>query len=156
CRRRGPPAGRPAAQSGQGAAGVRRALRSRLRSGARRGAAERRYPSAREEAELVNGEGSLAGRVAVVTGAGSGIGRATAVELGAAGASLVLAGRTEASLRETATLTDAQTRVVAADVSIAADARRVIDEAVAACGTVDVLVNNAGIEGPVASLHEYP
>jgi NAD(P)-dependent dehydrogenase (short-subunit alcohol dehydrogenase family) len=105
---------------------------------------------------LGNDDGSLAGRVAVVTGAGSGIGRATAVELSGAGASLVLAGRTEASLNETAALTGAQTRVVVADVSIAADVRRVVEEAVAAFGTVDVLVNNAGIEGPVAPVHEYP
>jgi 3alpha(or 20beta)-hydroxysteroid dehydrogenase len=102
---------------------------------------------------------SLEGRIAVITGAGGGIGRATSVELGRAGASLVLVGRTEAPLEESARAaseTGAEVRTVVADVSRSEDVRRYVDAALSAFGTIDVLVNNAGIEGPVAPLAEYP
>jgi NAD(P)-dependent dehydrogenase (short-subunit alcohol dehydrogenase family) len=102
---------------------------------------------------------SLDGRTAVITGAGGGIGRAIAVELGRAGASLVLVGRSEDLLAETARVaeeTGAHVRTVSADVSKTEDVARFIDAAVMAFGTVDVLVNNAGVEGPVAQLAEYP
>jgi NAD(P)-dependent dehydrogenase (short-subunit alcohol dehydrogenase family) len=100
---------------------------------------------------------SLEGRTAVVTGAGGGIGRAIAVEFAQAGAKLVLVGRTEATLAETAeAVGGAESRVVAADVSRSDDVRRVVDETTAAFGTIDVLVNNHGVEGPVAKLTEYP
>jgi 3alpha(or 20beta)-hydroxysteroid dehydrogenase len=100
---------------------------------------------------------SLEGRTAVVTGAGSGIGRAACVTLGGAGASLVLVGRNEAALAETeeaVAAAGAETRVVPADVSRSEDVRRYVDTAVDAFGTIDVLVNNAGIEGNVTTLAE--
>ena len=102
---------------------------------------------------------SLEGRTAVITGAGGGIGRAIAVELGRAGASLVLVGRSEDMLAETAQVaeeTGADVHSVAADVSRTEDVRRFVDAATTAFGTIDVLVNNAGVEGPVAQLAEYP
>jgi NAD(P)-dependent dehydrogenase (short-subunit alcohol dehydrogenase family) len=85
---------------------------------------------------------------AVVTGAGSGIGRATAQLLAARGASVAAVDIEEASARETATLiTKAGGRAVAfqADVSRAADLDRAVDGAVAALGPLEIMVNNAGI-----------
>lgn len=102
----------------------------------------------------------LDGKTVVVTGAGGGIGRAVCVELASAGArGLLLVGRDQAMLDESAEAaraagTDAQTHV--ADVSSAEDVSRYVSAAVSAFGTIDVLVNNAGIEGVVADLVDYP
>jgi 3-oxoacyl-[acyl-carrier protein] reductase len=83
---------------------------------------------------------SLSGRLALVTGASRGIGRAIAAELARAGASVVVgyrSGREEAeSLAD-----EIGGRAVQADVSSSEDAKRLVDEA----GDVDVLVNNAGL-----------
>jgi NAD(P)-dependent dehydrogenase (short-subunit alcohol dehydrogenase family) len=99
----------------------------------------------------------LDGKAAVITGAGGGIGRAIAVEFADAGARLVLVGRNEELLAETADALDgADTRVVAADVSQTEEVRRTIAEATDAFGTIDVLVNNHGVEGPVVKLADYP
>ena len=91
----------------------------------------------------------LAGRTALVTGAGNGLGRAIAVALAGAGARVLLVGRTEATLRATAALAgdEGSTRVAAADVSSPAsvDALR----GSLAAENVCLLVNNAGIGGPV-------
>jgi 3alpha(or 20beta)-hydroxysteroid dehydrogenase len=99
----------------------------------------------------------LDGKVAVITGAGGGIGRALAVEFAGAGARLVLAGRNEDMLSGTADALDgAEARLVAADVSKSDDVRRIVAEAVDAFGTIDVLVANHGVEGPVVKLADYP
>ena len=99
----------------------------------------------------------LDGKVAVITGAGGGIGRAIAVEFADAGAKLVLVGRNEEMLAATAAvLNGAETRLVAADVSRSEDVRRVVAEATGAFGTIDVLVANHGVEGTVARLTDYP
>jgi NAD(P)-dependent dehydrogenase (short-subunit alcohol dehydrogenase family) len=101
----------------------------------------------------------LDGKAAVITGAGGGIGRATGVELGRLGASLLLVGRTEATLAESADAAleaGADVRTFVADVSVSEDVRGYVGAAVEAFGTIDVLVNNAGIEGPVAPLAEFP
>lgn len=96
---------------------------------------------------------SLEGRIAVVTGAGSGIGRALAEELSRRGACVVLAGRTEKALRETQTRLSHPDRsaVVRADVTSADDRRKLVS-AVMHLGRVDLLFNNAGViaVGPVA------
>lgn len=89
----------------------------------------------------------LTGRNVLVTGASRGIGRAVAVGLAAAGADVVLAARDEALLGEVAREVEALGRravVLPADVTDAAACARLAADAVAALGSLDVLVNNAG------------
>jgi NAD(P)-dependent dehydrogenase (short-subunit alcohol dehydrogenase family) len=102
---------------------------------------------------------SLEGKRAVVTGAGSGIGRATAVAFGRAGAKVLLVGQNEGRLEESARMvadTGAEVEVRAADVSRSEDVQRYVAAARERFGGIDVLFNNAGWEGPVAPLAEYP
>ncbi|MGH3413629.1 MAG: SDR family oxidoreductase [Marmoricola sp.] len=91
--------------------------------------------------------------VAVVTGAGSGLGRAFAVALGQAGYDVALLGRTAATLEETAALVD-NSLVLPTDVTDADE----VDAAFAAVrdewGRVDVLLNNAGRFGPSGTVDE--
>jgi len=89
----------------------------------------------------------LAGRVAVVTGAARGIGRATAERLLAEGARVVFSDIDEETLRATATAQGPADRVFAAraDVSRKADMDRLVDAAVDKFGAIDIMVNNAGI-----------
>ncbi|GMA61766.1 3-oxoacyl-[acyl-carrier-protein] reductase [Alicyclobacillus fastidiosus] len=91
----------------------------------------------------------MEGKVSIVTGASRGIGRAIATLLGANGGKVLVnyQGREDAA-KETAQLIEAaggQAIVERADVSVAEDAKRLVDVAVATFGRVDILVNNAGI-----------
>jgi NAD(P)-dependent dehydrogenase (short-subunit alcohol dehydrogenase family) len=96
----------------------------------------------------------LAGKVALVTGAAGGIGGATARALAAEGARLLLVDRDEAALAAVvATLPDPQAaRTAVADVTDAAAVEAYVQSAVDAFGRLDVLFNNAGIEGQVATI----
>jgi 3-oxoacyl-[acyl-carrier protein] reductase len=103
--------------------------------------------------------GRLSGRTAVVTGAGKGIGRATALALAREGAHVVLASRTASDLEslaaEIAALnTGARGRPVPTDVSDEAQVEHLKEVALAEFGRVDILVNNAGVgkNGTVATL----
>ncbi len=89
-------------------------------------------------------------RIAVVTGAGSGIGRAVAVELLTAGWAVALAGRRPEPLAETAALApaDAATLTLRADVSRPADVDALFTAVRERFGRLDLLFNNAGTFGP--------
>ncbi|MDT7660024.1 MAG: hypothetical protein QOF38_4739 [Pseudonocardiales bacterium] len=96
---------------------------------------------------------SLRGQIALVTGATSGIGRATAIQLAREGAEVIVHGRDpERGEQVVAEIAGAlgKARFVAADLSDPTEIRRLADEA----GEVDVLVNNAGLSwfGPTADL----
>lgn len=86
--------------------------------------------------------------VAIVTGAGSGIGRAVTCLLAAAGWRVALVGRGRAALdrvaQETGSSATERMLVLAKDVSRPADARAIVDETVARWGRLDAIVNNAG------------
>lgn len=89
----------------------------------------------------------ISGRSVLITGAGSGIGRATAVEFARRGARLTLTGRREEPLRETAGLVEeagGEAQVVAGDVVESEARERFIRAASERFGGLDVLVNNAG------------
>jgi NAD(P)-dependent dehydrogenase (short-subunit alcohol dehydrogenase family) len=92
------------------------------------------------------GLGRLRGKVAVVTGAAKGIGRATAELFASEGARLVVTDVDEAGLSELRErLAGAEVGAVVGDVSVVEDARRMIGEAVESFGRIDVLVANAGV-----------
>jgi 2-deoxy-D-gluconate 3-dehydrogenase len=89
----------------------------------------------------------LTGRTALVTGASRGIGRALALGLAAAGADVALSARDEEALQQVAKEAEALGRkaiVLPADVTDAEACHRVVADAIAGLGQVDVLVNNAG------------
>lgn len=95
--------------------------------------------------------------VAVVTGAGSGIGRATAVALAGAGWRLVLAGRRPEPLEETAALSGTgDALVVPTDVTDGAEVAALFDAAVARFGRVDLVFNNAGTNTKAVPIDELP
>jgi NAD(P)-dependent dehydrogenase (short-subunit alcohol dehydrogenase family) len=93
-------------------------------------------------------------KVALVTGAGSGIGQACAIALGEAGYAVVLTGRDEAKLRETAVLMKAETLCISTDVTNPASVQNLFAQTRAKFGRLDVLFNNAGTGAPGTVLLE--
>ena len=87
---------------------------------------------------------ALAGRVALITGGGTNLGKQAAIEVVAAGAEVVIAGRREDVLAATAGEIGERCSYVAGDVREAEDAARIVDFARERHGRLDVLVNNAG------------
>ena len=90
----------------------------------------------------------LKNKVAWITGAGSGIGKAAAIALAREGASVVLSGRREQPLREVASTVEADggtATVKAADLTCAAASSQIAEEIRAKFGRLDILVNNAGV-----------
>ena len=98
-------------------------------------------------------------KVALVTGAGSGIGRAVALALMQAGYAAVLAGRRQDKLEETAgegKSAGAKSLVIPTDVSDPAAVKALFARSREAFGRLDVLFNNAGIGAPAVPLEELP
>jgi NAD(P)-dependent dehydrogenase (short-subunit alcohol dehydrogenase family) len=109
--------------------------------------------------------GRLADKVAVISGASSGIGRATMELFGREGAKVVGTARTESKLQESLDKIQAaggEGIIVPADLEDESTADKVVDEAIKAYGRVDILINNAGVgwqygmdnPGTMAGIHE--
>ena len=99
----------------------------------------------------------MPGKVAVVTGGGTGVGRASALALGREGYSVVVAGRRHEPLEQTVADAAAAGSVLAsvvADVSDPAGVQAVFDQAIERYGRVDVLFNNAGRSAPPVPLED--
>lgn len=102
---------------------------------------------------------NLANKTAIVTGAGSGIGRAIALLYAAEGASIVAADIDEKGGNDTlAAITAKGGRAIflKTDTSLPADNKKLVDQALASFGGLHIAVNNAGIAGPIAPVGEYP
>ena len=102
-----------------------------------------------------NEHGSYAGKVAFVTGAGTGIGRAAALAFAREGASVVVADVSERDNRETARMieeSDGRALAVACDVTRAEEVKAALDKTVETFGRLDVAFNNAGVENEVKPL----
>jgi NAD(P)-dependent dehydrogenase (short-subunit alcohol dehydrogenase family) len=100
----------------------------------------------------------LDGKVAIITGASKGIGRTMALRFGREGARVVCAARSAALVEETAAEVErsgARAIAVVGDAALEDDVRRLVAETVAAFGTVDLLVNNAGDGGPTKPVQDY-
>jgi NAD(P)-dependent dehydrogenase (short-subunit alcohol dehydrogenase family) len=100
-----------------------------------------------------------AGKVALVTGGTSGIGRETAVLFAQRGAKVVVAGRREAEGKATVELirkAGSEGLFVKADVSQAADVKALVEKTVQAFGRLDCAFNNAGVEGKWIPIAEQP
>ncbi|MDH2133115.1 2-dehydro-3-deoxy-D-gluconate 5-dehydrogenase KduD [Sphingobium yanoikuyae] len=88
----------------------------------------------------------LGGKVAIVTGANTGIGQAIALSLAAAGADIAAVGRTPAEETvEKVRALGRKAEIVSADLSSIEPVQRVVDETIAKLGGLDILINNAGI-----------
>jgi len=94
----------------------------------------------------------LDGKVAIVTGAGRGLGKASAIEMAREGASLVILSRTPVELRETAgRIKDLGGKVLSlrADVSKPKDVEKVVHQTLSRFEKIDILMNNAAVIGPL-------
>ena len=102
--------------------------------------------------------GQLDGKVVLITGAGSGIGRASALTFAREGAKVMVADLIVEGGEETVQLVknaDGEASFVKVDVSNAADVEAMVNKVVEVYGRIDCAHNNAGIEGQLASTHEY-
>jgi meso-butanediol dehydrogenase/(S,S)-butanediol dehydrogenase/diacetyl reductase len=105
----------------------------------------------------MNSQGRLKDKIAIITGAASGIGRATAILFAREGARLVLADMQETGLQETlAAVREAGGEAVInpVNVSVEQEVKGLVDLGLRTYGRIDILINNAGITGQMAGLEE--
>ena len=101
----------------------------------------------------------LAGKVALVTGASRGIGKAVALAFAREGAKVVICARRQAELKRAAReihATGGEVAWIAADIANPNDVKRSVREAQRRYGTIHILVNNASVLGPRAPITRYP
>jgi NAD(P)-dependent dehydrogenase (short-subunit alcohol dehydrogenase family) len=98
--------------------------------------------------------GEVMGKVALVTGAGSGIGRAAACALAAHGYRVVVTGRRAEPLQETARMAGEGALAITADVGDSASVTRLFARLLEACGRLDLLFNNAGRGAPAVAFED--
>jgi NAD(P)-dependent dehydrogenase (short-subunit alcohol dehydrogenase family) len=107
-----------------------------------------------QEQAMPNDKGSFAGKVAFVTGAANGIGRAAALAFAHEGASVVAADVSEQGNQDTARMIEeagGRALAVRCDVSRAGDVKAALDRAVETFGRLDFALNNAGVEQPITA-----
>jgi 3-oxoacyl-[acyl-carrier protein] reductase len=92
--------------------------------------------------------------IALVTGGGRGIGRGIAIGLAKAGWSVAVTSRSEAELDETARLSGAGTLAIAADIANPAEVSVMVQHVQSELGSIDLVVNNAGLGGPIGPFWE--
>lgn len=97
---------------------------------------------------------SQGNKIAIVTGAGSGIGRVVAAALCETGWTVVLAGRREQQLRETAACDVNRTLVIPTDINIPEQVKALFRQTIEHFGRLDLLFNNAGVNAPAIPLEE--
>ena len=108
---------------------------------------------------MANQVQDFAGKVVIVTGAGSGIGEAVAREIAARGGSVVVADINQAAAEDVANALSAEkgeAKAIRTDVADASAVEAMVEFAVESFGGLDIAVNNAGIGGPLAPTGEYP
>jgi NAD(P)-dependent dehydrogenase (short-subunit alcohol dehydrogenase family) len=114
----------------------------------------------KEQEMTTNENGKCTGKVAFVTGAGTGIGRATALAFAREGANVVVADISEQNIREMARLIEelgGRVLAVTCDVTRAEDVKAALDKTIETFGRLDCAFNNAGVEqklAPAAELEE--
>jgi NAD(P)-dependent dehydrogenase (short-subunit alcohol dehydrogenase family) len=107
-----------------------------------------------QEQAMPNDKGSFAGKVAFVTGAANGIGRAAALAFAHEGASVIAADVSEQGNQDTARMIEeagGRALAVRCDVSRAGDVKAALDRAVETFGRLDFAFNNAGVEQPITA-----
>jgi NAD(P)-dependent dehydrogenase (short-subunit alcohol dehydrogenase family) len=101
----------------------------------------------------------LENKVAIITGAGRGIGRATALALAEAGADVIIAARSRRALEEVAEevrTRNGQVLAIPTDVSDPASVDLMVVQTLRASGRIDILINNAGVLAPIGMVWEVP
>jgi 2-hydroxycyclohexanecarboxyl-CoA dehydrogenase len=101
----------------------------------------------------------LRDKIAIITGAGRGLGRAVALAFGREGARVVLAGRTRGQVEHVAEELRSLKRealAIPTDVSEEGQVNELVKKTLETCGTIDILVNNAGARGPIGPVHQIP
>src|SRR5690349_12868800 len=101
----------------------------------------------------------LSGKTAVVTGGSSGIGRAIAEKLGAAGAHVYIAGRTQSAMDESKKKIEAsggKATAVATELRDPKSVQALVERAASETGRLDIMVNNAGVSHPASVVDSEP